>query len=72
MTWNQALDLVVARTGHEPFRRLCAEDNPDAEQRDAYRALMVELATGEPPAPAPEDRALQSYVAEHGCGGCPG
>lgn len=46
------LETVIARTGgHERFRELTAEDNPDVRQRDAYRALVARLAAGEPLAP---------------------
>jgi len=82
MTWEEALDIVVGGTGHGRYRELCAEDNPDVHQRDAYRGLVVGLATGEPPAPTapsdpkgsdpgtPEDAALRAYAAERG-GCCP-
>lgn len=55
-----------------PTGRICSEDNPDAESREAYRRLMVTLATGLPtpdPAPTPDDEALRSYVRRHGCCG---
>lgn len=52
MTWERALDLVVARTGHLRYRVLCAEDNPDVAQRDAYRRLVADMAAGGP-APCP-------------------
>jgi hypothetical protein len=33
---------------------LCSEDNPDVPQRDAYRALVIRQATGQPePVPQP-------------------
>ena len=53
MTWQDALELVVARTGHEAYRRLCADDNPDARQRDGYRRVVVKKAGGEVPAAYP-------------------
>jgi hypothetical protein len=81
-TWPAALDLVVSRTGHERYRVLCAEDyrdhlgRPDPTTRDAYRALMVTLATGEPappPAPTlpptPEDLALRAHLIRRPCCG---
>lgn len=45
MNWQQALEIVVTRTKHEPYRALCADDHPD---RDHWRARMVERATGKP------------------------
>ena len=45
MDLEQAIDLVVARTKHETYRRLCDEENPDRVQRDAYRSLVLSLAT---------------------------
>ena len=47
MTWDLALTAVIALTGHERFRWLCSEDNPDADQRDGYRRLVIQLAGGE-------------------------
>lgn len=45
----------MASTGHERFRALCDDGNPDIPQRDGYRALMVSQATGRP-FPAPKSR----------------
>jgi hypothetical protein len=74
MRWTEALDIIIARTGHERYRDLCADDNPDVVQRDAYRGLVVRLALGLPleptAAPDPATEQLQAHVAEHGCGGC--
>lgn len=50
MTWEQALDLVVSRTGHQRYRWLCSEDNPDTEQRAAYRRLVISQAVDQPTA----------------------
>jgi hypothetical protein len=41
MTWTEALEIVVARTRHERYRELCADDRPDHE---VWRAKVVELA----------------------------
>ncbi|APW60494.1 hypothetical protein [Paludisphaera borealis] len=46
------LETVVARTGHERYRWLTSDANTDVWQRDQYRALVVQLATGQPPEPA--------------------
>jgi hypothetical protein len=50
--WTEALEIVVARTRHEPYRLLTADDHPD---RDIWRQRMVEKATGVTPGlpPAP-------------------
>lgn len=48
----EQLALVVERTGHERYRWLTSDDNPDVAQRDAYRATVVRLAGGpRPPTP---------------------
>jgi hypothetical protein len=41
MNWETALDLAVARTGHERFRVLCAPSWPD---HAAYRQLVLRMA----------------------------
>jgi hypothetical protein len=46
MTLDEALDIVVSRTGHQHFRVLCREDNPDTWQRDGYRRKVLQLAEG--------------------------
>ena len=57
MTLREALDIVIARTGHQRFRFLTSEANPDTTAREAYRALVLHLASHEPgraaPAPIP-------------------
>lgn len=73
MTWQDALDAVVARTPHERYRWLCSDENPDVRQRERYRALMVRIASGEPdpdPDPDPASAALQAYTQAHPCGNC--
>lgn len=50
MTWHQAADELVKRTGHERYRWLCSDENPDARQRESYRAMMLEKA-GQPVPP---------------------
>lgn len=47
MILAEALDIVITRTKHERFRWLCSEDNPDIEQREAYRAQVMAMASGE-------------------------
>jgi hypothetical protein len=58
MTFDHALALVVAVTHHERYRALCAEENPDRQERDSYRALVLQMAeqfqpTAERAAPEP-------------------
>jgi hypothetical protein len=48
MTWEDALEVVIARTGHQPYRKLCADEHPKHEK---WRRIMIEKATGK----APED-----------------
>jgi len=47
MTWQEALEIEVARTGHERFRWLCSEANSNEEQREKYRAQIVDRASGQ-------------------------
>jgi hypothetical protein len=73
MNLEQALDILIARTGHERYRWLCSEDNPDVIGRDAYRALVITQAEGKPtqdPAEVLGSEALRAYLADHPCGGC--
>jgi hypothetical protein len=45
--WREATEIVVERTKHSPYRRLCSDENPDIDGpngRDAYRSLMLRLA----------------------------
>ena len=54
MTLPEALNIVIARTGHERFRFLCSEANPDRDTREGYRALVLRLAAQAPGDPPPE------------------
>lgn len=47
MSWKLALEIVVARTGHNRYRWLCSDANPDEEARAAYRRLVAFLAAEE-------------------------
>lgn len=54
----EQLNKVVAATGHERFRWLVSDANPDEAQRGAYRDTVAMLAEGtvkavEPPPPTP-------------------
>ena len=54
MTLDDALTIVIARTGHERYRWLTSDANPDATQRDGYRASILRQAGAPaPPVPAP-------------------
>ncbi|MHB1559309.1 MAG: hypothetical protein ACYC61_17805 [Isosphaeraceae bacterium] len=61
MDWTEALEITVARTGHERYRVLCAEDHPDHEM---HRRRMVERATGEAPTPAPAPATFPSLFRQ--------
>jgi hypothetical protein len=54
MSWSDALEIVVGRTKHEAYRRQCSDENtsPPPNDRDAYRALMVRLASDPPNVPS--------------------
>lgn len=66
MTWLDALEIVVARTGHVRYRWLCSDDNPDADQRDAYRIQVIAEACGEPPRPSVRE-ALDGLAEMRAC-----
>jgi hypothetical protein len=58
MSWEDALEIVLAMTSHGRFRWLCSDENPDAQSREDHRRLMVQIATGDPaPAGAVSDQA---------------
>jgi len=60
MHWREALDLAVARTGHERYRALCDDAHPDHE---AWRLTVLALA-GEPvPAGFPPAAAMATNLA---------
>jgi hypothetical protein len=73
MSWEDALDLVVAVTGHARYRALCADTHPD---RDIWRRRMLEQAQGWPSdpitRPAPVTLPPGPAPAAGPCGGCPG
>jgi hypothetical protein len=48
MTWQNAMQVVVARTRHERYRWLCSDENPDVASRDGYRRLVIKMAGGDP------------------------
>ena len=71
MTWESALESIVARTGHLRFRALCADGHPD---HPAWRRRVIEMATGNPtppgPAPARPDVAA-SLARTRAMNACP-
>jgi hypothetical protein len=71
MTLCDAIQLAVWRTGHQRFEWLCSEQNPDPESRAGYRALVLQLAAGEPLA-QPRSRPVSPSPARPcGCQGSP-
>ena len=66
MTWQEALEIVVLRTMHEPYRRLCSEDHP---AHQTYRRLMIQLATESDAARAARLIAENPGPARGGCCG---
>ena len=63
MTWEHALEAVVARTRHERYRALCADAHPD---RGAWRAEVVRLA-----AAGPRPSVAESLARTRGMRSCP-
>jgi hypothetical protein len=70
MNWEQALDRLIAHTGHERYRLLTAAVHPDCELwRQRVLALAGDLGDPPPAHPIP----LPALPAAPGpCGGCPG
>lgn len=72
MTWPEALEIVLVRTRHERYRWLCSEENPNVEQRDAYRIQIVQMVEG----PLDDIARMERAYAIHGTqplkGGCCG
>lgn len=65
MTWTDALEVVVARTGVGRYRYLCSEDHADHAR---WRLKVVELATGDLPRPSPAaDRNARLAVLARSC-----
>jgi hypothetical protein len=62
MTWQEALEIVVARTKHERYRDLCSDE---CAMHEAYRALMIRQAIDEPELAPPD----QSQPVTPCCGG---
>ena len=48
MTWQEAVEIVVERTGNERFAYLCSDDNPDEWSRNGYRVEMLRQAMESP------------------------
>jgi len=76
MSYLDALELVVARTGHERYRQLCSDNNPEMAQRVGYRELVIRLAATPAAPPDPIARLDAAYAAagtgaaRGGCGKC--
>lgn len=51
MTWQEALEIVVARTGHARYRELTSADFPDEFGRNEYRRMVTEMAVNAPVTP---------------------
>jgi len=43
MDWEEALKIVVQRTGHERYRELCSDLHPD---HDSWRSRMIDKVDG--------------------------
>lgn len=54
------LETVVARTGHERYRWLTSDANPDAASRDGYRRIVRDQAAAPWPPPAAGPAASQA------------
>lgn len=50
MTWQEALPVAIARTGHRRLEWLCSEANPDERSREHQRQFALQIA-GQPQYP---------------------
>lgn len=58
MTFADAIDSAVARTGHDRLRWLASDANPDVQQRDGYRrTALILLGQDQVADPAPKPPA---------------
>lgn len=64
MTWAEALEIVVARTGVGRYRYLCSDEHADHAR---WRAKVVELATGDPPPRSDAGRNARLALLAQGC-----
>jgi hypothetical protein len=62
MTYLEALDAIAGDRHVGRYRELCAEDNPDQVQRDAYRQQVIDQAL-EGEVPPILERAGSALVA---------
>jgi hypothetical protein len=46
---EEALNVVIAETGHEKYRWLVSDANPDVAKREHYRKRIIERANPKPP-----------------------
>jgi hypothetical protein len=69
MTIEHALDLVVARTGHIRYRWLCSDENPNVEQREGYRRVVLAKASGQRIKPIAVDYGDPPPARKGGCCG---
>lgn len=47
MTWIDALEVLKDHPHIEQFRRLCGDGNPDIVVREAWKAKVIRLASGD-------------------------
>ncbi len=71
MIHDEALAAIAGHPHAWRFRQLCDGANPDCEQRDAYRRLVVRLARGEVPE-SPGPPVSYGDAAPPAAGGCCG
>jgi hypothetical protein len=76
MTLTEALDIMIARTGHERYRWLCSDENnlPAPNDRDTFRQHIIVQAQIDPSLPNIDEhlREAQQSTGKKGCcGGTP-
>jgi hypothetical protein len=69
MTHKEAADIVAERTGHERYRWLVSDDNPDEWQREAYRSQVIGMALNKEPEPWQIPLDQQVMKPQRCCGG---
>ena len=69
VTWQEALEVVVARTKHERYRTLCADSHPE---RHHYRDAVMQLALKQRPDWVDTGTAVDGMVNVRPSGEYPG
>lgn len=45
MNWEEALEIVMRYSKHEPFRDKCSDSNSNIKERNTFRSFMLQMAS---------------------------